>query len=349
MNEESLQITGHFFDGLSSRPHRVVVTAGADGLRIAFSDATPAQAERAYAKDQVEIGTRLGNTPRSLSFNDGAKVESADNDTIDRLAAVWGARASTVHRLESNWRVVIGAVALIALLAWSGFVWGVPWAATRVAMALPDKMAEHIGKGTLAALDKLLFEPSTVKSERRKAVEQSFTSLASAYPELSLRLNFRKLGVPNAFALPDGTVVVTDELIEIAKTDDEVLGVLAHEIGHVKHRHALRMTLEASAVGLFSTVAFGDAAQASALFAGLPSFYANAQYSQVKESEADGFAIVLMQRLGLRPAALADILERMTEERGDTEREIPQYFSSHPSTQSRMARLRAASAGGSAR
>ncbi len=53
--------------------------------------------------------------------------------------------------------------------------------------------------------------------------------------------NGRAVGA-NAFALPSGIVVMTDELVELAKTDDELVAVLAHEIGHVRGRHALRQT-----------------------------------------------------------------------------------------------------------
>jgi Zn-dependent protease with chaperone function len=301
-----------------------------------------AQPNRSYKRQSTVVGSRLGDTSRSLCFDDGAKVESKDNDEIDRLATLWGQRASIVHRLESNWRVVVAAVVLIVAVAWSGFVWGVPWAARRIAMALPAEVVDKLGKGTLAALDKLMFSPSEVQETRQEELRQSFERLAANYRALPLTLNFRKMGIPNAFALPDGSVIVTDELIKLAKNNEEIMGVLAHEIGHVKHRHMLRMTLEASAVGLFSMVTFGDASSASALFAGLPSVYANAQYSQAKESEADEFAISYMQNLKLHPSALADILQRMSETLGESKTGVPKYFSSHPSTESRLQKLRAA-------
>ena len=343
MVEERLKFDGQFFNGTSSRPYRVTVTATSEGVHLSFLDEHERQPERSYLKNRILVGSRLGNTTRSLCFDDGAKVESNANEEIDRMAPLWGQRTSVVHRLESNWRSVIAAIGLIVAVAWSGFIWGLPWAARRVAMALPVEMVDELGKGTLAALDKLVFSPSEVKQERQKEVLHAFEELATSYPDLPLTLNFRKMGIPNAFALPNGSVVVTDELVKIAKTDEEIMGVLAHEIGHVKHRHMLRMTLETSAVGLFSMLTFGDASQASALFASLPSIYANAQYSQEKESEADEFAISFMQKLDLPPAALADILQRMSEKIGEGKAGIPQYFSSHPSTESRMARLRGVS------
>ena len=56
----------------------------------------------------------------------------------------------------------------------------------------------------------------------------------------------------------DGTVLVTDELVELAKNDDEIISVLAHEIGHLQRRHALRMALESSAIAVLASAYLGD-------------------------------------------------------------------------------------------
>jgi Zn-dependent protease with chaperone function len=331
MVEGGVAFVGQYFDGWSSRPYRVTVTATSEGVHLDFLDEQFAQPQRHYTKQSIVVGSRLGDTIRSLSFAE-----------IDRLADLWGRRNFAVHRLESSWRVVVASAVLIVAVAWSGFVWGVPWAARRIAMSLPAEMVDKLGKGTLAALDKLVFSPSELPEARKRELQQAFDRLAANYSALPLPLNFRKMAIPNAFALPDGSVVVTDELITLAKNDEEIMGVLAHEIGHVNHRHMLRMTLEASAVGLFSMVTFGDASGASALFAGLPSMYANAQYSQDKEAEADEFAISFMKALKMHPSALANILQRLSETLGENKAGIPKYFSSHHSTESRLQKLRAA-------
>ena len=66
---------------------------------------------------------------------------------------------------------------------------------------------------------------------------------------LPLRLELRAGGAigPNAFALPSGIIMVTDELVRIAEHPEEFESVLAHEAGHMVHRHSLRMLLQGSA------------------------------------------------------------------------------------------------------
>ena len=69
------------------------------------------------------------------------------------------------------------------------------------------------------------------------------------------RIEFRKSRIgPNAFALPGGSIVITDELVALVDGDAAVVtGVLGHELGHVRHRDGMRMLLQASAVGVLAS------------------------------------------------------------------------------------------------
>ena len=68
----------------------------------------------------------------------------------------------------------------------------------------------------------------------------------------------RDLGA-NAFALPDGVIVFTDELIGLLESDAEILAVFAHEYGHVVERHSLRQILQDSAIAVLSFLLIGEA------------------------------------------------------------------------------------------
>jgi Zn-dependent protease with chaperone function len=97
-------------------------------------------------------------------------------------------------------------------------------------------------------------------SRRRSASE--FEALAAHSPRgaQAYSLNFRKGGSigPNAFALPDGSLVLTDELVELAANDEAVLGVLGHEIAHVEGEHTLRQLYRAAGVAGFIMLIGGD-------------------------------------------------------------------------------------------
>jgi len=329
-----------YFDGASSArtPAKVRFTAGA--LLVELADRTGRPSRLRFQPGEVNLSSRLGNTTRSLQLPEHAKLETDDNDAVDRLAEAWGGRKVRAHLLESSWRAAIVAVATLAAMSAAFFVWGIPLLAERAAMAMPDELAYDLGQGTMAALDKSMFDASELPEERRSELQGRFRKMADEYPSLPLQLLFRKAGMANAFALPNGKVVVTDELVEIAESDDEILAVLAHEIGHVEHRHTARMALESSAVGLIAMMYLGDATQMASIAGALPAIYANSHYSRAHETQADTFALKYMDRTGLPKEAFASILERMTKESGGDQPELLRYIASHPATDERVARFR---------
>jgi predicted Zn-dependent protease len=167
---------------------------------------------------------------------------------------------------------------------------------------------------------------------------RKFASMTRAKSEsAAYRLEFRASPAfgPNAFALPSGIIVMTDELVRSARHEQEVLGVLAHELGHVRHRHVMRHLLESSAIAMIVAGVTGDVASATSLAAAAPALLLNARFSRDFEREADRFAIDLMREGGLDPRYLARILSRLEEEHGSGG--IPTFLSTHPGTRERQA------------
>ena len=156
------------------------------------------------------------------------------------------------------------------------------------------------------------------------------------------RLEFRKserVG-PNAFALPSGIIVLTDELVLLAQHQNELIGVLAHEICHAKNRHALRTLLQNSAVALLVASVAGDLTSHTDLSAALPKLLLEAGYSRAFEMEADQFALQYLLAHDIPPASFANILLRL-EERTAHKSEGHNYLASHPMTSQRIRMFRA--------
>lgn len=331
-----MEFRATYYDGETSQPHAVVVRTTASGsLRI-----EGLEEPREFELGEVRLSPRLGNTVRSLNLPGGAKCETDDHTAVDALIhARDGGRRAWLHQLESKWHFALGALAFIALVVVVGLKWGIPVAARYVAMNVPDEMAYDLGRGTLATLDQTLFAKSELSPERRGELEAAFERLAAQFPDLPLELHFRKAGMPNAFALPDGSVVVTDELVALSTSSEQILSVLAHEIGHVHHRHTLRMALESSTVALLAAVTIGDASQFVALLSALPAMYTNAQYSRDHETEADSFALEHMDRSGIPRRHFAEILRALQKASGVEDKGVLTYISSHPPTEERVRRF----------
>lgn len=114
----------------------------------------------------------------------------------------------------------------------------------------------------------------------------------------------------NAFALPSGIIIATDDLIKLTN-DAELTAVLAHEVSHVKFHHSLRHTLQSSATALLLAVWLGDLTSLSSLAAAIPALLVSAQYSQSFELEADRYALDYLAANGLSAESFASALNKL--------------------------------------
>jgi Zn-dependent protease with chaperone function len=289
------------------------------------------------------LGERVGDTHRHLEFPDGSSVEVLDNAQFD--AALERAELTTaeapLRRLEGRWRYALLAL-LATLLATLGFVrYGAPALAARAVRLIPPGVDALIGADSLRVLDKSAFKPSALPPERQAQLRQLFREVAAGAAPNSARYRLElraggHLGA-NAFALPSGIVVLTDELAQLAKSDDELSGVFAHEVGHLVNRHAMRMLVQSSAAALLLMGVFGDLSGATSLAAATPTVVVNAAYSRDFEREADAFAFGWMRRRQIDPGSLADLLDRLAQAQGETE---GGFLASHPDLRERVQAFR---------
>jgi Zn-dependent protease with chaperone function len=326
---------GQFFDGRSSARYDVEVQIGIDRVvRV-----TGAGAPREYRLAEVEISERIGSTPRTLRFADGSACEIVDNDAVDAALEQLDLTSAQhrVHRLESRWHYALAAGIAIVLITWGAIQFGIPAVARHVAMALPASTDQALGRQSLELLDRTMFAPTELSPERQTAIRGRFAGITRDLQDgHDYRLEFRRgegIGA-NAFALPSGIVVMTDELVALAQSDDELAAVLAHEVGHVVHRHSLRMLLQNSATSLLMLALVGDISSASVLVASVPTVLVQARHSRQFEAEADDYAYAWLDRAGISRRTFGAILARLEEKYGG--QNIPSWISSHPPTAQRV-------------
>ncbi|HZR36983.1 MAG TPA: M48 family metallopeptidase [Nevskia sp.] len=342
---------GAYYDGKTARRHPVDLSIGQGMLHL-----SGAGIRRNEPLQRVRISERLGNAPRLLSFDDGAYCEVRDHAALEAALDGEGHRPGLVDRLQRSWRAAVLALAACVLVAAAAYRWGLPFAAEEAALNMPSGVARQLSESTLNALDRYWLQPSQLPAARRQALAAGFAALRAPGDSASAaHIEFRsgpRIG-PNAFALPDGRVVLLDQLVALAANDQEIEGVLAHELGHVHYRHGLRMLLQGSAVALAMSAWFGDV---SGLLAGLPTALLQTRYSREFESQADDYAADMLLANGIPPSRLADMLQRLSQQRRDKDKagggsgkvqeqeQERDYLSSHPATAARMQRLRDADA-----
>ncbi len=184
------------------------------------------------------------------------------------------------------------------------------------------------------------------EGELSRYVETLGRSLASVAPGRPQRYSFEILDTeePNAFALPGGFVFVTRGLLALMRTEDELAGVLGHEIGHVAAAHAAQRSSAALPVQLLATILAAPIGviddDTAADFVESARRLLVSPYTRAQEREADRIAAAIIASLGYEATALADALERLAAARpyfghaGDERRGY------HPPTPERIAVLR---------
>lgn len=334
------EVRASYYDGLTARSQPVRLSLHGKLLTVSGDFLT-----REEPLSSLEISEPMGDAPRIVRFTDGAHCEVIDHAAFARLLRDAGISDGLVVRMQARWQWAVIAVLLTVITAAAGYRWGLPAAADWIAERLPDSLLAGMGETTLEILDEHVFGPSQLSSKRQEGIVRSFARLRVPTGSLpAYSIEFRdggRIGA-NAFALPDGTIIVTDQLAEIAGDDEEILSVLAHEAGHLERRHSLRMLIQGSIVGFVVGWYLGDV---SSVAAGLPSAILQARYSREFEREADRFAMQMLELNDIPPVALARILQRMQADMhcaisGDTPgNPFGDYLGSHPATSERISAL----------
>jgi predicted Zn-dependent protease len=323
-----------FFDGRTSRPHAVEVRAVAGELAIEGDNVSLRLPLAA-----VRVGEPLERAPRLLALPGGARCEIEPGPALDLLLGVLGHREGRLSRWQRRWTIAaVSAVVTLAVLL-AGYRFGLPWAADTAARALPEESARLFGAHVLATLDGAVFDETRLDAGRRERLAGRLAALRAPggeLPEHSLHFRHAPSLGANAFALPGGEIVLTDALVELAASEDELLGVVAHELGHLRERHALRRLIQSSAVGFVVAMWLGDV---TALGTGLPAAVLEAKYSRDFEREADAFAAEVLRANGLDTRPLADLLDRLEASQGGEGGAVLGYLASHPASAKRRRAL----------
>ncbi|HEY8879604.1 MAG TPA: M48 family metallopeptidase [Roseateles sp.] len=329
------RLSAEWFDGRSARARPVEVWL--DGDQLHFGEHSAPAASLTWPERQ-----RHGQ--RQILLPGGGMLSFADGPAFDAWTRASGRSDSLVVRWQQSWRLALLSIVLLAAGLAAGYRWGLPWAVDRAVDAMPLSAEQAIGKQVLEGMDGQWLKPSRLTAEQQQAWRQRWEAAtaragsAVALPE-RFEVHFRDGGKalgPNAFALPGGDIVITDALLELlADEPDAVMTVLAHEIGHVRHRHGLRLMLRTGAVSIVASVIVGDF---SALMASAPAVLAGNAYSRDNEREADHYGRDLARAGGADTSRMAVFFERVAEKRKASVDSNPLAIaiSTHPADEERV-------------
>ncbi len=185
---------------------------------------------------------------------------------------------------------------------------------TVVVSVFPQTWEKTVGRNTYLTLNKTIFKKSEIPLIKKEKIIKKAKQIASANGFESTEILFHKSDIvgANALAFPGGPIVITDDLVNLLKKDNLILGVIAHEFAHIEKRHSLHQIIEVIGLVTIASVLFGsnETLMEEASLIGLNIWMS--KKSREFEKEADLIALEYLENAGLNKNNFSLAIEKLT-------------------------------------
>jgi Zn-dependent protease with chaperone function len=332
----SIEVTGKFYPtGRSQCLFVTVLMTASEGLRI-VNQSNELVAETDVS--QIQVAEKLASVPREISLYDQGLVVVDSTYAVDNWLAS-NSIQNRVSKLERSKFTVLLCAVLVPVFLFAFFKYLIPGSAILFADYVPESLVSIASKHTLSALDNSILSDTSIDEETQNSYQNMWRDVISKIDvPTQFDIQFRQSDTmgANAFALPNGTIVITDELVELIGDNHDLLtAILLHEIGHVEHKHSMRLISEALATSIAVNYFFADLGGLVEFFAGVSNTVVQNQFSQKLEWEADNYALSKLDELGMDRESFANAMQKLAETL-PKESKLTLLLQSHPSMQSRI-------------
>lgn len=219
------------------------------------------------------------------------------------------------------------ALFLLTIIGLS-YVYMLPWVAEKSVVLIPESYDDSLGE-TFIDENSLLGESQVEKSK----ILNDFAANLQLNNKKKLKFKVIDADIMNAYALPDGTIVVYTGILKEMKNYDELVGLIGHEAAHVNNRHSMKMLCRNLSGYLFISTVLGDVNGVMAVIGDNVNTLQSLSFSREYEREADeeGFAIVTKNNVN--PKGMVTLFQRLQKEHSI---EMPEFLSTHPVTKDRI-------------
>lgn len=244
---------------------------------------------------------------------------------------------------QRQWFIIIVTTTLgLAVVFYKLYFSILPNSAEYLAQKVPAELYQLIGEASLKSFDESEFTPSQLSQEQQQQINESYQNLLTQLqlPEDKYSLYFRQWSQGmNAFALMDGSIVLTDTLVE-KLTPDQLNAVLLHEIGHIEHNHMMENTIRVSLFYISLSLLFGDISVVSDLLIETSTAGLSLSYSRELEQQADTYATTQLLALSGNAKALESALQILYQQDKGDKPENFHWLNTHPSYEARIESIR---------
>ena len=338
-----MQITweGYYLDGRTAARLHVAIHLTPDSLRMTTDNGTTLswpygeirQTQGFYAGEQVRL-ERGHDRPEILVVSEAAFLSA-----LHRIAPRRTWHFHNPLRRPLRVRLTVLAVALSVGALTTVYLWGIPALVAFAVPHVPIAWEERLGEAIITHLappEKRCTDPA-----HTKVIDDIMTTLTAPLSQspYTFRVIVVDSPVVNALAAPGGYIVLFRGLLEQTGSAEELAAVLAHEVQHVLHRHATHAVLQHASTGVLATVLIGDVSGVVTFGLEIARMFALLQYSRRNEEEADREGVRMLLAAGIDPAGMTTFFASLKKEEEGTPA-VPSYFSTHPRTDDRLARLK---------
>lgn len=340
----SIKITGQCYKARSSQFLLAVAEFSLNGdIIVNAEDNNGAEVIVTANISDLNISSQLGNTPTEILFPSGELFSFQANKSIESWLSARG-NNSHVGNIEKNKTVIFSSLIIVPVMIFLLFTRGIPYIAIEFSEIVPDSLIELSSQQTLMSLDNTLLSPSTIaQSTQEEYIEtwrQGLQPFVADVEKYQLQIRSSDSFGANAFALPDGTIIITDDLVELLSEHPQtIIAIFLHEIGHVERRHSMRYIAQTLAATMVVNYLLGDVSGLIDLFFGTGATIVSNKFSQELEWEADDYAIEKLTQHGGSAESFAQAMELLLDE--VKESQLDKLFSTHPLLRERAEHARA--------
>lgn len=335
--------SARYLDGLTARADRVTVVPATHGLEIRRVDG--GTVVWSYAEITQSQGSYDGEPVRFERGVEPTEVLVVDDPAIlSRLHQVAALDAQRFHNPGSPSRrpaFILAALAATVVLGAGLYLWAIPAVTTFAAEQVPVSWEEQLGEVVTNSLIGSL--PHCEDKAVASAVDDLVQRLAATLPGNPYRFQVSVVrhDLMNAFAAPGGHIVVFSGLLSRTARPEELAGVLAHEMSHVVRRHGTKSLFREVSTSVFLAALIGDVSGGLGLVLENARTLGGLHYSRQAEDEADLDGLKMLVAARLDPDGMLDFFEKLQSRELRVNQELLKYFSTHPLTPDRIARLKA--------
>ena len=329
-----MRIQGRYYDGQTSQVYSAEVEIHHEYLTLNWTAAGQTQSLRVKIAES-KLEPLLGETNRVINLHKGARFEFSQfsGHGIDKF---FGSRNKNwLHELEKNISLVVILSLSMLLFIASLYKWGIPAAALWLAPRLPDRFTQTVSESSIQFLNNSkLIAPTAIEEEWLTPIHEKLKSVADQVIDRPIEFKFHSSRIgPNAFALPNGHIIILDDFLKQATSDDQIIAVALHELGHIHHHHGMQMFIQDTflTVLVFMMIGTVDISQ-------LPLIVMMNAYSRDFERQADDYAVEKLIALNKSPVALAEAFQILRQKhKNDVELE---WLSTHPDIDERIDKIK---------